>query len=224
MTGKPGQEEPSRLDMLKVWLLDPRSRLALRRRLTELRLTRRSMLAAGMAVWLLYAALVWQFGGRRLDHCTSLACRVLLGGLPFGQGDGPTPAPAAGAAASEPATPSGQAPGTAPATRLAATTTTPTSTSILAVVLVPWPTRAPLPTAGDPTSTSVPDSTAPGSTTTSTTPTGTTMPAPECKPKKHKECKPKKPKKHDGLGTPAHRGDAVGWWWRRGLEGHPLAP
>src|SRR6266540_5996402 len=61
---KPGQEGPSRLDMLKVWLLDPRSRLALRRRLGEVRITRRSLIAAGLAVWLLYAALVWQFGGR----------------------------------------------------------------------------------------------------------------------------------------------------------------
>ena len=76
MSPKPGQEGPSRLDMLKVWLLDPRSRITMRRRLAEVRITRRSLLAAGMAVWLLYAALVWQFGGRRLEGCTSLPCRA----------------------------------------------------------------------------------------------------------------------------------------------------
>jgi hypothetical protein len=180
--------------MIKVWLLDPRSRLALRRQLAEFRLTRRSLLAAGMAVWLLYAALVWQFGGRRLDGCTSLACRALLGGIPLGPGGGSPPAAAAGSAPSAP--PTGHAvgtPGTAPAASVGTATTT--STSLVAPVLLP-------PTAGGPTSSTVPASTVPGSTTTTSSATSTTMPAQQCKPKKDKGCKPKK-----------HQGRSY-WWWR----------
>ena len=190
MARKPGQEGPSRLDMVKVWLLDPRSRLVLRRRLAEVRLTRRSLLAAGMAVWLLYAALVWQFGGRRLDDCTSLACRALLGGLPFGPGDSAPPAAAAGPSTSTPTVSSGgQAPGTTPFASSGTTTTTPV---LPVVILVPSTAGAPAPTAGEPTSTTLPAPAEPGSSTTTTTDaTTTTVPEPRCKPKKHRECKPK---------------------------------
>ncbi|HEX6673926.1 MAG TPA: hypothetical protein VF486_02725 [Actinomycetes bacterium] len=193
MSPKPGQEGPSRLDLLKVWLLDPRSRIAVRRRLAEVRITRRSLLAAGMAVWLLYAALVWQFGGRRLEGCTSVACRALLGGLPFGQGGASPPAVAAGSASPTPTT--GHVvltPGTPPTSSAATTTTT------LVVALLPSATGAPPPAAGEPTSTTAPASTGPGVTTT----TSTTAPEPQCKPKKHRECKPKKHAK------------AMHWWWR----------
>ncbi len=201
MSPKPGQEGPSRLDMLKVWLLDPRSRIAVRRRLAEVRITRRSVLAAGMAVWLLYAALVWQFGGRRLEGCTSLTCRVLLGGLPFGRGDAAPPAAAAGSASPTPST--GHVvlpPGTAP-TSSAATTTT-TTTPFVALALLPSTTGASPPTAGEPTSTTAPASTAPGPTTTTSAGTSTTVPQPRCKPKKHRECKPKEHPKR------------MYWWWR----------
>jgi hypothetical protein len=199
VTGKPGQEGPSRLDMVKVWLLDPRSRLVVRRRLAGFRLTRRSVLAAGMAVWLLYAALVWQFGGRRLDDCTSLACRALLGGLPFGPGEASPPAAAAGSATPAPMTGSGGgAPATAPAASPAATTTT----SGLPPALVPSTAGAPQATTGEPTSTTVPASTPPGSSASTTTAaTSTTVPQPHCKPKKHRECSPKRP-------------HLTGHWWR----------
>jgi len=195
---KPGQEGPSRLEMVKVWLLDPRSLLALRRRVAEVRLTRRSLLAAGMAVWLLYAALVWQFGGRRLDDCTSLACRALLGGLPFGPGDAAPPAAAAGP--STPAPPvggGGLAPGTPPSTSLGATTTT--TTLLLPVfILVPSTTGVPPPTAGETTTTLVTPADPGSSTTTTTT-------VPECQPKKNGKCKPKQHPK------------AWHWWWPRHL-------
>jgi hypothetical protein len=197
---KPGQEGPSRLDMLKVWLLDPRSRLALRRRLGEVRITRRSLIAAGLAVWLLYAALVWQFGGRRLDGCTSLACRALLGGLPFGRGDASPPVAAAGSASATPTTgPATLTPGTAPASSAGTTTTM----SVFAIALAASTTGAPPPTAGEPTSTTVPASTAPASTTTTTSgDTTTTVPGQQCKPKKHRDCKPKKHPK-------------LRYWWLR---------
>jgi hypothetical protein len=197
---KPGLEGPSRLDMVKVWLLDPRSRLVLRRRLAEFRLTRRSVLAAGMAVWLLYAALVWQFGGRRMDDCTSLACRALLGGLPLGRGDAAPPAAAAGPSTSTPMNGvSGLAPSTTAAPGAASTTTTSTIFVLPVGALVPSTTGAP--TAGEPTSTTIPDATAPGPSTTTTT---TTVPEPECKPKKNGKCKPKK--RH------------VRWqWWLRNI-------
>jgi hypothetical protein len=206
VTGKPRHEGPSRLDMVKVWLLDPRSRLAVRRRLAEFRLTRRSLLAAGMAVWLLYAGLVWQFGGRRLENCSSLACRALLGGLPIGPGRAPPPAEAAGAAAPAPTTTqAGPATATAP-TAGQATTTTTTTTSGQPLTLLPGTTGAPPATAGEPTSTTAAGSTDPGSPTTSTgvaatTTSTTTPPQRRCKPKKHRDCKPRKPH------------PALQWWW-----------
>jgi hypothetical protein len=196
---KPGQEGPSRLDMLKVWLLDPRSRITMRRRLAEVRITRRSLLAAGMAVWLLYAALVWQFGGRRLDRCTSLACRALLGGLPFGRGDASPPAAAAGSASPTPTT--GRvvlAPGAAPTSSAATTTTAP----VVALALLPSTTDAPPATAGAPTSTTTPATTTTEPTTTTSGGTSTTVPQPRCKPKKHRDCKPKEHPK------------PMYWWWR----------
>jgi hypothetical protein len=202
--GKPRHEGPSRLDMVKVWLLDPRSRLAVRRRLAEFRLTRRSLLAAGMAVWLLYAGLVWQFGGRRLENCSSLACRALLGGLPIGPARARPPAEAAGAAAPAPTTTqAGPAPATAPTAGQATTTTT---TSGQPLALLPGTTGAPPATAGEPTSTTAAGSTDPGSPTSSTgvaaTTTSTTTPRQgHCKPKKHHDCKPKRPH------------PALQWWW-----------
>jgi hypothetical protein len=207
--GKHRHEGPSRLDMVKVWLLDPRSRLAVRRRLAGLRVTRRSVLAAGMAVWLLYAGLVWQFGGRRLENCSSLACRALLGGLPIGPGRAATPAAAAGSSAPAPTTgAAGGAPATAPTAGPAttSTTTTITTTSGVPFVLVPETTGAPPATAGEPTSTTAAGSTEPGPSTTTTTAaaattTTTTAPQKQCKPKKHRDCKPKKPH------------PALPWWW-----------
>jgi hypothetical protein len=187
--------------MVKVWLLDPRSRLAVRRRLAEFRLTRRSVLAAGMAVWLLYAALVWQFGGRRLENCSSLACRALLGGLPIGPAGASPSAAAAGSAAPAPTGGDGRAPATVPTAGPATTTTT----AGPPLVLVPGTTAAPPAGAGGPTSTSAAGSAATDTSTTTTTSaaaTTTTTRAPrrQCKPKKHRDCKPRKPH------------PAVGWW------------
>lgn len=191
---------PPRFELFKIWLLDPRTL----RRIGRFKLSRRSLLVSGVAVWMLYTGVMWQLGEQPRRHCATAACRALLGGLPFGGAPAPSPGPAAGAGAA------GSAPGGRPAGAPPATAggSGPTSGSA--------PAGGPTTTSGGPLATGAAPSTTPGqvspttmgapgvvpptpgatTTTTagSTTTTTTTTAANDCKKNKPCKCKPSKPK------------------------------
>jgi hypothetical protein len=211
---------PSRLELLKIWLLDPRTRY----RIGRFKLNRRSLLASGAAVWMLYAGLMWQLGEQPRRNCTTAICRALLGGLPFDSGPATSPAPTADPGPAGPAPGQRPAGGSAPATGGAGGTGSGSASDPASTSGPTAPSGAPPPSGPAPSTTtgqvgtSVPPTTAgsppaagpaplptgpttTGATTTGPTTTGPTTTAAPVDCKKHQkicECK-KKEKQCDEL-------------------------
>jgi len=202
---------PPRFELFKIWLLDPRTL----RGIGRFKVTRRSLLASIVGVWMLYAGVMWQLGEQPRRNCVTAACRALLGGQPFGgppaislgptadpgtTGSGPGGRPTG----APPATVGGPGSGSAPASG-----PTTTSGGPLATGATPSTAPGPVPTSVPPTTMGGPGATAPtpeATTTTTASPTTTTAPD-DCKKKDKKTCNcEKETKQCDGDEPPVAPG------------------